>query len=91
MTIPDQILCDLLISQSTADSIAGRIVSQTPVHKDEVTAYLRRLAVDGHVESGTIAGTLLVWFLTESGHLKARELKPNHRVLTYPNPPAVPV
>ena len=90
MSIPDQILCDLLISQSTASSIAGRIVSSSPVHPDQVTAYLRRFLGECLVDVGKIKGTIEVWFLTEDGRDKARQLNPNHKPFFLPNPPAVP-
>jgi hypothetical protein len=65
MTIERQILTDLLVSQSTADSIAGRIRT----HKDAVVIILNRLATEDQVSSheliiGTTPTGLLVWHLT---------------------------
>lgn len=91
MTIPDQIIRDLLISQSTASSIAGRITSSPPVHTQQVTACLRRFLTEGLVDVGKIKDTIEVWYLTEEGLERARQLNPDHKPFLLPNPPAVPV
>lgn len=67
MTIKRQILADLLVSQSTADSIAGRLRT----HRDAITIILNRLASEDQVTSreliiGSTPTGLLVWHLTPS-------------------------
>lgn len=58
------VMKDLLISQSTCDSIAGR----TKADKSTTQALLDDLFEHGHVEQLLIAETLRVYRLTPQGH-----------------------
>ena len=86
MTTPNQILVDLLASQSSADSIAGRL--RVPVLVIE--SMLHRHEKDGQVASGKIADTITVWHLTPEGRIAARLLQPEPRKRTKPTAPAIP-
>jgi len=68
--LADSILRDLLISQSTADSIAPRVNAST----DHVTAILLRSELAGNVENIRIQN-LTVWRLTASGRILCRTNK----------------
>lgn len=66
MSIELHILRDLAAGRSTADSIAGRLHKPT----DAVLAILRRLIVEGSVDSKPLS-VLTVWHLTTAGRALA--------------------
>jgi hypothetical protein len=75
MTTPDQILVDLLTTDSTADSIAERI--RIPMLA--IKAMCQRHEIDGLVRPIPIAhGTLTAWRLTTEGREVANALCAKH-------------
>lgn len=62
MDLPTQILCDLFIGQSTADSIAGRFA----ITQDAALEVLTDCEIAGTVESWDLA-SLKIWRLTPAG------------------------
>lgn len=73
MTIPQKILTDLLISQSSTDAIALRLRSSEPA----ILAICQRHKTDGLLESFKIADTITVWRLTSTGYAAAAVLDPS--------------
>lgn len=72
MTTPNQILLDLLVTDSTADSLREKL--RVPVLTLE--AMCKDLAKDGLVRSVTIAGGALIsWRITDAGREVAAALQ----------------
>lgn len=72
MATPDQILADLLISQSTCDALAERM--HCPMLA--IRAMCERHERDGLLEQFKIAECLIVWRLTDAGRAAAGPLSP---------------
>jgi len=71
MTTPNQILLDLLIGDSTADSLGDRL----RVPALTITAMCKRHEVDGLVRTVSIAGGALIsWRITDAGREVAHSL-----------------
>lgn len=71
MTTPNAILLDLLITNSTADSLGGRL----RVPALAIAAMCKRHEVDGLVVPVSIAdGTLTAWRITDAGREVAAAL-----------------
>jgi len=72
MSTPDAILLDLLIGDSTADSLSGRL----GVPAEAITLMLQRHAIDGLVCSRGISAILIAWRITDAGRQVASYITP---------------
>lgn len=77
MTTPNNILADLLISQSTCDALAERL--RVPMLA--VRAMCVRHETDGLLARSKLADSIIVWRLTDNGREVARSMIPASAVL----------